>query len=296
VKPVLYTVKSKKDMTELIEILKEEGISLTHENPFAFEVTTEKEKDCDVFSNILAFFVGYLNFKEQLAINFVKKGLPKDEADQLVDEAVFNLKNTNYFYTLTRVLVKEYFKKMQTFNMDSFALFNMKGFKEEVKHFAEETIRFQSVSMGESSPFDQLDGETELSDVGMKDLFTILRDRAVENGLKVEDFKDVHIYQQGEYLLLKNTNGVVLDDNFFLDYLGSALQFEVMEKVDNPELFEGMMVSSVVINIFDVKKIVIHKSLTDKAKEVLLFNLTALKKETGKRIKVIDCNGCDHCK
>ncbi|PLS19656.1 hypothetical protein CVD28_04365 [Bacillus sp. M6-12] len=294
---MIYTVKSKKDLEELIEILEEEGISLSYKDNHLIDVHSETEKDFDVFSNILSFYVSYINFQEQLIANFIKKGVSKKEAEKMVDESLFDLTNSHYFYTFTRVLVKEYFKKMQTFNVDSFSLFNMKGFKDEVKLFAESTIQFQNEHQNQQAN-KNLDLETETGNVkgqGIKDLFSILRERGVENGLKLADYQELHIFQQGNFLHFKNKDGIAMDNDFLLEYLGSALEFEIIDEVDNPELFEGMMISSVLINIFDVKKVVVHKSVTEKAKEILTYNITSLKKETGKRIKVIMCNGCDKC-
>ena len=291
---MLYTVKSKKDLKELVEILEEEGLVVNVESPQQFSLENPSEHDYDVFSNILAFFVGYINFRDQLNYQLLKKGLSKEEAFHLTEESTMDLKNSHYFFTLTRILVKEYLKKMQTFNMESFSTFNMKGFKEEVKQFADDSYRMYNESTDETESKKQED--LDLSQTGMQDLFTILRNRGIENGLNIDEFKEIHVSQQGGYLLFKNKQGLLLDDNFFFEYMGSALQFEVLDKVDNPELFEGMMVSSVLINIFDVKKIVMHKSMTSQAKEVFQHNVSAIKKETGKRIKVIDCNGCDYCK
>lgn len=290
---MLYTVKSKKDLSELVEILEEEGLLLLVESPQQFSLNDPSEKHFDVFSNILSFFVAHINFRDQLNHQLLKKGLNKEQAIQLTEEATTDVKNSNYFFTLTRILVKEYLKKMQTFNIDSFSVFNMKGLKEEVKQFADDTYRMYT-----ESPVENLSGIEEgldISEAGMTDLFMTLRNRAIQNGLNLEDFKELHIYQEGDSLSFKNGQDLLIDDNFFFEYMGSSIQFEVFEKVDNPELFEGMMVSSVLINIFDVKKVVMHKTMTSKAKEMFQHNVTALKKETGKRIKVIDCNGCEHC-
>jgi hypothetical protein len=296
VKLVIYTVKSKKDLEELIEILEEEHISLSYQDNHMIEVHADTEKDFDVFTNILAFYVSYINFQELLIDNFIKKGATKKEAEKMMEESLFDLTNSHYFYTFARILVKEYFKKMQSFNVESFSLFNMKGFKEEVKLFAETTLQFQNEHRNQEDAYDYEPNQGGLAGTGVKDLFTILRERGVENGIKLTDFNELHIYQKGDYLEFKNKNDVVLDDDFFLEFLGSALEFEIVDKVDNPELFEGMMISSVLINIFEVKKVVIHSSVTERAKDILLHNITSLKKETGKRIKVIVCNGCDQCK
>lgn len=290
---MLYTVKSKKDLTELVEILQEEGLLLTVESPHQFSLDNPSEKDFDVFSNILSFFVGHMNFRDLVQSQLLKKGLSQEESLHLTDEFTMDAKNSNYFSTLTRILVKEYLKKIHTFNLESFSTFNMKGFKEEVKQFTEDSYREYNEAPTES--LDESEYDIDFSQKEMVDLFTTLRNRGIENGLNLEDFKELHMHQQGEYLSFKNKQGLPLDEDFFFEYMGSSLQFEVMEAVENPELFEGMMVSSVLINIFDVKKVIMHKTMSTKAKETFQQNVTAIKKETKKRIKVIDCNGCEHC-
>jgi hypothetical protein len=274
-------------MDELIDVLKEKQMDFTYNDKKQIAVQTSNEEGQNIFLNSLSSYISYVYFREHLKEVFLKQGVSAKEAEKMVKQALDNMTNAHYFYTFTNVLVKEYFKKMTSMNVESFFLFNMKGFKEEIKQFAKRMMDFYSVN--------QQDSEQELEDVGVKNLFAGLSERAEANGLNLAHFKELHVHQVGQYLHFKNKEGIVIDEDFFLTYFGSVMQFDIGAKVENPELFEGMLLGSCIINIFDVKKVVIHKSLTNRAKDILLFNLNAMKRETGKKIQIVMCNGCDHC-
>lgn len=295
VKSLIYTVKSKKSLKELIEILEEESISLSYQDNHMLQVTSPTEKEFDIFSNLLAFYVSYTHFEEVLEEGLLKKRLTKQEAQSLTDEALVGLSSSNYFYAFTRVLVKDYFKKMDTFNVDSFLLFNMKGFKKEVKVFADTMIQHRNGYYSSEGEY-EVSENPSMGEIAFQNVFFLLRERAIGNGLKIEEYQELHIFQKGEDLYFENSEGRLIDNHFFIEFMGSELEFEALDKVEDPALFEGMMTSSMLINIFEAKKVVIHSSLTEKARDVLLYNITSLKKETGKKIKVLLCNGCDKCK
>jgi uncharacterized protein YukJ len=287
-----YIVKSKKELNELMNRLEKEEISFQLVDEHALDIHLPDKEKQEVFIQILSVYLADTNVQELLVKHFIKKGKTVKQAQKLMKKVLSEIIDMEYFYVLTKVLVKEYLKKMNTLHIESFSLFNMKGFKEEVNHFIQRHL--EKTKKEDDEEIDEIN-EMEVKEMNIQDYFAFLKKKAVKNGLNLDDCKELHVVQQGNSLILKNKENVVLDDDFLLDYFGSVIRFEVLEEIENAEFFEGAVLLSFFIQMFETEKVVIHKSVTEKAKEILLYHLTSLKKETGMKIKIIVCEGCETC-
>ncbi|WCK56956.1 hypothetical protein PP175_27585 (plasmid) [Aneurinibacillus sp. Ricciae_BoGa-3] len=287
---MIYEIKSQKSLEEIREMLESQTFTLTYKNDNEIEVHVESDSDFDEFTNTVAFYLSHAYFRDYLHESLVNSGLSKKEAERIVKQAMLEASRSTYYYTFTRILVKEYFKTMTCLKIESFYLFNMKGYKEEIKRYAQRLVNFHSKN---GSYFSNEENAKEGYRVDT--YFEIMREEGKKNGLKIADFKEIHVHQLDNRLYIENKNGETLDKDFLFQKLGIRLDFKANEVPLNPELFEGMVLCCCLIDIFDVSKVVLHRTLTKEAKDLLVFNINSIKKQRNKRIKIIMCNGCEQC-
>lgn len=276
-----------------MEILEEQKIvTISSEDKKRFEINTESELEYDIFINIISFYVSYINFVDTLKINLVKRDLDAKKVEEIINTQVTNVANSSYFYTITKIAVLEYFKKMSVLDLESFFMFNMKGFKEEVKVMVENYLSYKDAE----EILNEDDELSETESAGINDIFETIRQHAIGTGVNLKDFNAIQVFGHGDNRLsYANKDGIQMDEDFFINTLGSSLKFEIKNDIKDVETLSDVLMCTCLLNILDSTSIVIHKTVSEKAREILLYNLSMFKKEHGKKFKIIICNGCDKC-
>lgn len=282
-----YKVKSKTSLMDLTDLLRKENIELVSSTEEYIEVNIQNEKEFELLCRAISLFLVHKGLEEDVVNKLIKKGYFEEFVENLLYEESENIRKLIYFVNLTEPLVAVYFKKINTLNIDSFLLFNMKGFKEELEQLVKKLDKALSNKKSEQSDNDEQ---------GIQEILGVLRKRMVDSGLELENFRELHIFQERESLIYKNKDGICLDNNFLLETMGSFLEFELKEPVEGMDLLEDILLCSAFIQIFDVNKVVIHESVAKESKDALMFHLNSYKKEMNKRMKVVMCNGCKICR
>lgn len=283
-----YTVKSKKSLNNLNGILESEGLFVELINDLELLVKIKGEGQKDTLINTLSFYIACNTFEYTLFKNYLKQGISEDVIRQYIDVDFADLPTVHYLYTLTRILVKEYLKKIDVINIESFALFNMKGFKKEIKEYTDENIR-NDKELEQFNPFAQSNV------VNMVDLFEMIKLNGLSAGLNFEEFKEIHIKKREEKYLLSNSTDIEIDDEFFLKFLGIYVEVTRNDDDPYPDITKIKNNILMLMKIFDSKKVIVHQSLDKEEIDNLLASLTGLKEEIGKAFKIVICNGCFHC-
>lgn len=283
-----YTVKSKKSLNNLKGILESEGLFVELINDLELLVKIKGEDQKDTLINTLSFYIACNTFEYTLFKNYLKQGISEDVIRQYIEVDFADLPTVHYLYTMTRILVKEYLKKIDVINIESFALFNMKGFKKEIKEYTDENIRNEK-ELEQFNPF------AESNVVDMVDLFEMIKLNGLSAGLNLEEFKEIHIKKREEKYLLSNSTDIEINDEFFLKSLGIYVEVTTNDDEPYPEITKIKKNILMLMKIFDSNKVIVHHSLDIEEIDIVLASLTELKEEIGKAFKIVICNGCFNC-
>ncbi|MDF2879535.1 MAG: hypothetical protein K0R54_92 [Clostridiaceae bacterium] len=295
-----YKVKCNKEINNFIKVLNDEKIEVISTDLTTVEVLLKDEKEFDLFIKILSFFIVYISYIDLMKENFTKIGVAKKEMNQILKEELINLEDSEYFPVLTEILVKDYFRNMNTLNVDSFRLFNMKGFKEEIQLIAKDIIdfrEFEKSEVGEGNFLDEIISKSEEIINQDSEVFTVIRENAEKNGIDLKEFEEINVFGNEDKLFFKNKSKKNVDEEFFATKLGSSLTYksENVESVNDVNTLRDILLCLCILNVFPVNKIIIHKSVSDKAKDLFLYNLEVFKKENEKTFNIVICNGCESC-
>lgn len=275
----MYTVKSKKSLKGMFDIFQEQKIKVKLLSENQIEIFLQNEIEKDIFIRILSLYIVFISFKDIVVKSLMSLGFSKEKAEKKTSVARNGLEETNYFTSLTSLLLLEYFKTMQTINVDSFILFNMKGYKQELKELAE-FIKNSTSHINKH--------EKQLS---AEELFDIIKQHAIENNMNYNDFSEIHISCNQKKLIFENKQGVLIDNDFLNTKLGCSLVFYQEDMPLISKIYKNIFFLKYIALIFDVKKVVLHKSLSQNdIKELSAINLIIKNK-----IEFIKCCGCDKC-
>lgn len=281
---MVYTIKSKHPMNELVDALKDQELTVIQQ-PDRIEVETKDPSEHDMFVRVLAVYIVLQNVKPILYQSFVKKGIGKRKSERLTKEVYYRIQGSNYFSFITMILVNEYFRTLDTINLESFSMFNMKGFKEEVADIVKKIVE---------PVYDISDDVIEEEVTDTEDVFCALRESAASKGIDLKEYTEVHVLGGKERFIFKNKKGVVIDDDFFVDTFGHTLTFTSEENIDDKELIDDIFLFNCFFHIFNVQKIVVHKNLSQKQNNLLLHNIKILK-DSYEKLCIVNCKGCKEC-
>jgi len=269
-------------------IFKEVDISHKETEPNSIEIDVD-EAEFPIFTGVLAYYISRHVFKETMMKHLMKKSISEKDAKEITGSQLKDMEKSIYFDTLTRILLNEYFKKFNHVKLESFELFNLKGLTEELKVFAQNIIDFRHNEFDLDEYYEEQGAE-----LGSQEVFNALRNNALEKGVNFDLFTTINVYGKNGRIIYENMSGEIVNEEFFIASLGGSLEFIIEQTVEDSDLLEDMLTLSVLFKVFDIEKIVIHKSVSKKAKDLILYNieLSVLNKEN---ISIIDCDDCERC-
>lgn len=278
----MYIVKSKKSLKGMFDILQEQNIKANLISDNQIEISIQHKTEESMFIRLLSLYIIYTSFKDIIMQSLINLGVPKVKAEKKAFIARNGLEETNYFTDLTSLLLLEYFKSSKTLNVDSFILFNMKGYKQELKIFAELIINNSIPYINEH--------EKQLN---TQELFDIIRQHAIKNNINFNDFLEIHINYSQNNLIFNNAQGELIDDEFLKTKLGCSLIIYEKDTLQIEYIYKGILFLRYLAVIFDIQKVILHKTLPENdIKKFIASNLIA---EISDKIQFVKCDGCEKC-
>lgn len=284
---MLYTVKSKSVLQDLKEVLKSRNFNPTLRTETVLEVEVLEEEKED-YALILAFVISYNAFKKIIKDELNRLKVEEGLADRFFYEACHYFQNSKYWIGLSKVWVLDFLDSRTEVNADTFATFNMKGFKQEIKDYVENLLNHKKAheDMGTT--------HMEIEPVSMEQLFHVMKDRVVQSGLVFSNFKELHILENGEGFRIEDKIGNVLDEEFFIANVGMMLQIGLDGEEFSQSLHDAMTLVCL-CHIFEPEKVIIHQGLSESSEKAVKQNEELMTKHTSKAISFVSCEGCVKC-
>lgn len=290
----MYTVKSNELASEIRDVLNNQKISLVVHEDNSIDVEVKNEREADIFFNVLAYYIAYLQIKEIAGQYYQRNGVKKKENNRLVIKMLNDASLAKYFFVITRILVREYFKTMSTINLNAFARFNIKGMKEEIEHVAQRLFEYSKKESMESKNIKEIT-EEEASFINVSEVVARIQNNPADYGINLDDFQILHVTQINGTLHFENDKKTVIDNNWMDEHLGLYIGFELEDDTPNRDIVAGILFLTVMVSAFLPKGIIIHQSVISPAKDLLIYNLEESKKELNLSMKIGLCTGCDRC-
>lgn len=284
---VIYTVKSKSVLQDIKDVLEARQFQHVLKDEHTLEIEVPKEKEEDYFL-ILSFVISFNAFKKYVRSELIRLNVQNDLADQFFHNAIHYFQSSKYWIGLTKVWISDFLSERTHLNADSFATFNMKGFKKEVKDYVSTLIESQE------EMYPQDDSFIEPQQIKMEELFSIMKGRVIESGLILSDFKEFHIFENGDTFVVEDRVGNVLDEEFFVTRIGMMVQIGVSGD-DGNEAVKDAMTLMCLCHIFEPETVIIHQGLSENAETALKQNESIMTKHTSKSISFEWCEGCEIC-
>lgn len=280
---MLYKIRSKETLKVLYDFFSERGFDVvdpTVETELEVEVTEENQAD---FETLVSVYIAYTLFVRATKAKLETSIIEDATKYRFMDEAVRYFNQSPYWKGLTLVLVSSYFERSNSINIESFMLFNMKGFKAEIEKYVDAML-----AMPEEGEEDE--GQ-EIEEVSVQELYKEIRKKVEQMDFDFSIFKTVHLRQKGDALVFTAANGTILDEQFFMYHLGSVLQLEVRGAIVQWE--KDIMLLPSICMIFPVEEVVVHE-VEDAVKEAIQFARSIISPDLTS-VTFTDCNGCEDC-
>ena len=244
----------------------------------------------DLFIKTLSKHLSIFTHDNLMRKVLLKKRKSEEEIAQILDFQREEIAYSEYFFKNTEILLKEYFKNNNQINLDSFTLFNMKGMKEEVDDIIEDIDILMSLD-GDLFEFEGLD-VFESSD----EIFGVIKNQINEMGLEMATIDELHIYEEKGRLVVKDTHSNIIDNKYLLTEFGVVLEISLDSDTTSKdfEVLGGIFFILCIANVFEVSKIVVHKTVKEHTLNLLKENMIeydALNND----IKIEYCEGCNDC-
>lgn len=234
-------------------------------------------------------FVSYESIKRALDIE--KKG----ELKGLALSVKAMIINSPYYFYTTKILVSEYLRENRVINVDSFALFNMEDFREDLRRDPELKIKKRL------SKLEDLTDDLFLKDLKKELINTLeqIKKGFIKERRQIEYVETLDIIIKNSKLCLKLPNGKTLNSNNLFEMLGYKEDEEKLcipkEKINSTS--PNIMFLIIPIVFLKTQKIIIHgneeEALTLKSninKEFVDYGLF-----DKYEIKLEICTNCNKC-
>lgn len=287
-----YIIKSKEVSRELEQVLNhvKHTVNRLSDNTLEINVTEEQQED---FYLIVSFVISYHSFKKIIRDELNRRKVESRIAEPFFQNACQYFQSSKYWIGLTNVSIVDFFSSRQELNADTFATFNMKGFKKEILSYVENVLFHQeelSYLPNELNP----DYQEDITPIQLDDGFAIMRKALIDNNISTNTFKTLHVKRNGEGFIVEDSNGRVLDETFFLEELGMVIEATLDGEVP-PPLARSVFQLICLCGILEPNQVMVHKGLGTSAIEAVSENHEAFTENTEKVITFVFCEGCAKC-
>lgn len=279
-----FNLKSKSSLFEDVkEALLYTKIPFEVSNEQTLQVQVEDERT-EEFLFLVSFSMAYYAFRKIVLEELVRMKVDNDLNLELYKEASIYFQSTQYWIAMTTVWVDDHFSSNQEINMDTFPLFNMKGFKQEVKTYTKFLI---DDANGETYGTSLLP-EAQIGQVG--DLEAIIKERVTEKQLDLTMYETIHLYESEEGFGIVDNKGNEMTDAFFIEELEFVFHINVANVDIETNHYHNIILLSFFINTLATKTLHVH--LHD---EFSLEVLNEGKISFPSQLTIIECQGCSSC-
>lgn len=278
-----YTIKSKLSLMKIKrDLISNDLTTIKHDQELEINITTKEQLKCLI--EVLSKRIAFLFTKDLFFKTFLTGNCNQSEVRDLFADFVSAPEILEYYELLTQIHVAEYFKRRKVLNIESFQLFNLRGFKEEILEEIE-TYRMCMGSIGEFS--------------GILEEFPLFKEPQVpinpleEIKLKIGDHEKVNrIDVYGETLELYTDKKEKVDMEYVLDRIGVTLQTHIDNVFEDKRfLLEKVAILSCVVASIGVEEVKIHGNVPIRMVNSITSSIGAVDPNTS----IVFCRGCDLC-
>lgn len=281
-----YTVFSNKfDMTKLMNnINKEMQIDrFKDEGTTKYIVKIKDNNDFNKFLGYMSVFLSVNKFAGEFYLELKKRFNDASKIKKIIKNHFEHTYENTYFKTLTQINLAEYLKYNETLNVDAFMMFNMHGIKEEANYMANMELECDGNYVGSRDAFDYDDDEDDDEEIeGTEDgneflkIFVFLK-KAYDSLSDPPKIKDIHVRFKNKKLVFESNNNENINLNYLNEKLNVKLSFVGSE--NTPDYINDILLLSLVITTFGIKRIILHGGLPKEVQKSLEFNLKALQEK-----------------
>lgn len=275
---MIYTIKSKISLDGLKVLLLKNNFIPMEISPFEVQIEVHDEQKT-LFYSVISVYLSY-NLYVNLTKDFIQTTIVGDmETQEFWADALRGYQHSTYWRGFSFILVADYFKANHMLNADSFMIFNMKGFKNEVQSLLKQLL--------------EREVEEELEEDEVQDLFAEIREKVSHMNLDLSIFEKMHVRREENQLLFKTDNGTLIDGEYLATTLNGIFSFEVQGNATEQWQRDLMLLPTIVM-IFPVHIVTIHKKdITEEIREAISQVWTMLPSDVD--VSYQDCGGCDRC-
>lgn len=297
-----FIVRDKVDKKEvLLEVLEERNVKHNLLDNGDIELVYENEEEEREILEIIAVAISTPLFNQIVWDELDKEGFNQEEKEKILKNSQTYFKDSEYWVSTTMLQIKNYFDRKEVLNMNSFSLFNMRGFKDEVVEFVQNSIEEYNDQKGNIEP--HYDGESGLisidqhagaaQEIELERLFSTLRSIAEEKDIIGPAFDTFHLRSKGDGIEVSTDTGTVLDSDFFFKKFGIRLHVSVDTGATSEILSQGILLVAGVY-VFIPGKMVLHEGFPKEIETIVESYLQSISK-FHPTIEMVRCGGCEEC-
>lgn len=277
-----YVIYSRKINTKkLIETFNKEFKinEIKEDDVVKYIINTKNEEQKDKFLNYMSVFLSINKFSIELSTHLIKKFKDRSKIQQIIQNHFDYTLEGSYFKLLTRICLLEFFKNNKELNIDAFIRFNMSGIKEEAKYISNMEVECDGHYIDSQDTFDvEEDFDEDFEQGEFSEIFNILKTK-YDSLYKEPIIKDIHTHFDKKLKFVSENN-----EEINIEYLNNKLNvgLSFVNQDDSPDYINDILLISLIISVFGVKRVIIHKGLPKVVQKSLEYNLSALKERDSK--------------
>ena len=281
-----YIIYSRKINTKkLIETFNKEFDTneIKEDDVIKYIIKPKNEEQKNKFLNYMSVFLSINKFSIELNNQLIKKFKDRSKIQQIIQNHFDYTLEGSYFKLLTRICLLEFFKNNKELNIDAFIRFNMSGIKAEAKHISNMEVECDGHYIDSQNIFDfeedvEEDFSNDFEGGEFSEIFNILKTQ-YDYLYKEPIIKDIHAHFDKKLKFLSENN-----EEINIEYLNNTLNVSLsfINQVDSPDYINDILLISLIISVFGVKRVIIHKGLPKAVQKSLEYNLSALKERDSK--------------
>lgn len=246
-------------------------------------VKIKDNNDFNKFLGYMSVFLSVNKFAGEFYLELKKKFNDASKIKKIIKNHFEYTYENTYFKTLTQINLAEYLKYNETLNVDAFMMFNMHGIKEEANYMAGMELECDGNYVGSRDAFDYDDDEDDDEEIeGIEDgneflkIFVFLK-KAYDSLSDPPKIKDIHVRFKNKKLVFESNNNENINLNYLDEKLNVKLSFVGSE--NTPDYINDILLLSLVITTFGIKRIILHGGLPKEVQKSLEFNLKVLQEK-----------------
>lgn len=250
------------------------------EHTLQVDVDDERSEE---FLFLLSFSMAYFAFRKMVLEELVRLQVDKDLNLELYKEASLYFQSRHYWTAMTTVWVDDHFSSKSEINMDTFPLFNMKGFKQEVKNY---TKRIVDESNGES-----FGSEPQIQYGEAGELASVIKERLVEKELDLTDYKTLHLYESDDGFDITDSKGNDMTDDFFMEHAQMLFHINGTNTEDETNHYQKMILLYFLLTTLESETLHVHQLYDEFSQSCFDEGRVSF----SPLVNIIECEGCPSC-